>query len=304
MHKIPCMLSLQVNATPSLAVEHADPEVEAMIHQQKNDMVLDMVRIMRFRERCAKQAFHLQQSRGKTAAAGTSAQRAVAKAAAAAAAGHPRSQAVQLRGNVAFMALRGGNGRAQQLKRPTAVADADAAAGTSAPALPTPVEGQRPGHEAQLLRKPTAPTTSAAALTDRLQPQQAQQQRRSDSAPSAATSRKPLDPLVLGAATERYEISEALRAALGASMPTPARSSSAPSAEGAGSQHQASIDSSVPAGLSASEVTALTAVELELRCRGGWLPLMGLMPYNNPALPFQRVDVLLRDWMAARVDYL
>lgn len=35
---------LEVNSTPSLAVEHSDPTTQALIYEQKNEMVVDMVR--------------------------------------------------------------------------------------------------------------------------------------------------------------------------------------------------------------------------------------------------------------------
>eukprot|EP00798_Chlamydomonas_sp_ICE-L_P005188 gene5188-18411_t len=45
---------LEVNSTPSLAVEHQDPEVLNMIYTQKNDMVVDMVKLLCVSDRFSK----------------------------------------------------------------------------------------------------------------------------------------------------------------------------------------------------------------------------------------------------------
>ncbi|GAX75739.1 hypothetical protein CEUSTIGMA_g3182.t1 [Chlamydomonas eustigma] len=42
---------LEVNSTPSLAVEHSDPEVEGMIYHEKNSMVMDIFKLLRIPER-------------------------------------------------------------------------------------------------------------------------------------------------------------------------------------------------------------------------------------------------------------
>lgn len=56
--------------------------------------------------------------------------------------------------------------------------------------------------------------------------------------------------------------------------------------------------------LSSSSLSAIVDVEFELESRGGWLPLMPLMPYDSLkrgwSIAWQEIDFVVQSWMRQR----